>query len=908
MNPVIPGLLLLALGDVATVVAQPTAYQLEKGKLEQRVGGLDAIGGSGDWLLSNGLLCATVSGVDHETGLSVTGGWLVDLGHCGRDDDQFLYTHVLPAMARDRILPATEITASQDAEGASLTVQRIDGNLRMSIRYSMVVSDPAQLDIETRLWRAGDGEDLSMVGQLWLHPSRALTPFSLATKDRQYSVGYQYTAFDRDDNADAVGAMLPSDLTILVGGDMAGPGISYGIESLSAELIDAEGEASALMQFTLVEADYTNQAWLVEPLWFGGDGKPGRLEMLQSLFMNLEQGEVFLSRQRIHVSDRAEVASITDRIYQGSWLSGVLDVGQARIAVYDEEDNPITEARPDQNGAYRFRIPAGLDSVQLRLRTPWSEDQQLSVAVSGDEQVVAPIHTTPPGIVRLPRGKTMRLVFVGQGETPDPQFYDDLSDYSLGGVGLAASPQSNSVALVGDDDDPLQLPLPAGEYRVYATRGPLYGVTSQDLQVEAKRTVTLALDAPQKQVDVGAWVGTDFHVHTGFSFDSAIAPSQQLRSFIAQGAEVLVATEHDNVVDLGALAGVLGLGDRLTVIGGTEMTGMAQAGESPRTIGHSNVYPLVADSSAFAGGLPMHEGKRLGKVIGEIRRDHPGVIIQLNHPRDVEAPDADLAYFDHLSSGERFNPGLSLENIQNRSLVEVDSSTGLRDLDFDVLELANGANLALYQQVRADWLSLILQGEYRPAVASSDSHHLRHPVAMPRSYVAYPDEPTHPIDTNTLMQQVRKGRIFGSNGPIPRVVLHNAAGEQAGIGETARGNKFYLVLSADGADWVDIGQAWVYLNGTVLRGGPIKKGEEWDLPIEVDEDSFIFVEFYGKPGEAYAAVAPDYIPMAYTNPIWIDADADGAWQAPGIATLPMAISKPGSLPSVPPERDQPDQF
>lgn len=893
-------LLWLAVGLPLAGLAAPAAVQLDRANLEQRPGGLDAIAGVGDWLLTNGVLCAAVSDIGHEVGLSASGGWLVDLGHCGRNDDQFLYTHVLPAMARDRILPAREIEAHSDGERATLTVLRQDDTLQMSVRYSVERAEPEVLSLETRVTRVGDGEALPMLGQLWLHPHRVLTPYSLATGQPALSAGYEYSAFDRDDSADAIGAMLPADLTILVGGDKAGPGISYGIQSVSAERIDRDGKVEPLLQFTLVENDYTNQAWLTEGLWLGGGGKPGRLEMFQSLFMDLAQDESVVIRQRILVSDRSEVASITNRVYRGPWLSGKLDTDQARIAVFDGEGNPLTEARSDAAGNYRLRLPVGMDGVQLRVRTPWSEDQHVVVELTGSDQQIAPIHTRPPGKLRLPRGETMRLVFIGQGETPDPQFNSDLSGYALGGRPLPVSPQSNSIALVGDTADPREIALPAGRYRVYATRGTLYSVASQDLEIHPKQSVSLALEAPEPVVEVGQWVSADFHVHSGYSFDSATAPIDQLRSFVAQGADVLVATEHDNVVDLSGVASAAGLDDRLTVMGGAELTGMAQVGEAPRTMGHANVYPLAADPSTFAGGLPLHEGKRLHRVMGEIRSAHPQALVQLNHPRDVNAPDADLAYFDHLSRGEKFNPGLALGNVQNRSLLEPDPASGLRDLDFDVLELANGRDLALYQQVRADWLSLILQGEYRPAVASSDSHHAYDPVAMPRSFVAYEGPRQHPVDIAKVLDGVRQGRVFGSSGPIPRVVLRNDQGQQAGIGETASGSSFYLVLSADAAPWVDVSQAWVYLNGVVLKGGPIRKGQEWDLPIEVEQDSFITVEIYGEPGAAYSAVAPGYTPMAYTNPIWIDADGDGRWQPPGIATLPMAISDPGSLPGSPP--------
>ncbi len=891
--------LLLLLPDAA-LGAGLAAQQLDRGNLHQRVGGVDAIGGMGDWLLTNGTLCATISDKQHESGLSASGGWLVDLGHCGRQDDQFNYSHLMLNMEREGILPVTHIETSRQQQQVAIVVQRANEFLQATVRYSMSVDEPQQLTIDTELQRIAAGNDVAMVGQIWLHPDRVLTPFSISSRDRSYSAGYQYTAFERESGTDALNAMMPADLTILVASDAVGPGISYGIQSLSGVLVAADGSEREVMQFTLVETDYTNQVWLSRPLWFGGEGRPGRLEMLQSLFMDIEQGETLRIRQRILVSDRAEVASISDRIYQGPWITGQLDTTEARIAVYDEADNPLTEARPAADGSFRLRLPGDITRCQLRVRTPWGEERRIDVDLAAGDLQLQPIVTAAPATLALPRGQTMRLVFVGRGDTGNPEFNSDMSGFRLGSESVPVSSQSNSVSLVGDDDDLAALQIAPGQYRIYATRGPEYTVTSQDIELASGDSMQLELAAPELALQLPGWLSADFHVHSGYSFDSAISPQQRLRSFVAQGASVLVATEHDNVVDMAAVARAQGLGKRLTVISGAEITGMARAGQTPNTIGHINVFPLARDGDAFAGGLPMHEGKRLRQVMTEVRAGNADALVQLNHPRNVKMPDADLAFFDHLSIGERFNPGLPLHNIQNRSLIEADAS-GARDIDFDVLELANGAELELYQRVRADWLSLILQGEYRPALASSDSHHLRDPVAMPRSYVAYDGELQHPVDSSAILAAVRKGRVYGSTGPIPSVELHNDAGEHAGIGGMLWGNNLILRVSARAAPWVDISQVWVYLNGVVLMGGPIAPDQQLEIPLTVTGDSFVFVEFYGEAGEVYSAVAPGYRPMAFTNPLWIDADGDGQWQAPGLDRLPLAISRPTSLPSQHPD-------
>ena len=58
------------------------------------------------------------------------------------------------------------------------------------------------------------------------------------------------------------------------------------------------------------------------------------------------------------------------------------------------------------------------------------------------------------------------------------------------------------------------------------------------------------------------------------------------------------------------------------------------------------------------------------------------------------------------------------------------------------------------------------------------------------------------------------------------------------------------------------------------------------VPLEFASDSFVTVEVQGDPlGEdagRYRAVAPGFTPLAFSNPIFVDADGDGAWTAPGL--------------------------
>jgi hypothetical protein len=51
-------------------------------------------------------------------------------------------------------------------------------------------------------------------------------------------------------------------------------------------------------------------------------------------------------------------------------------------------------------------------------------------------------------------------------------------------------------------------------------------------------------------------------------------------------------------------------------------------------------------------------------------------------------------------------------------------------------------------------------------------------------------------------------------------------------------------------------------------------------------NSFVTVEIEGQPGRVYSALAPGFEPFAFTNPIFVDADGDGHWTAPGLPSPP----------------------
>jgi hypothetical protein len=334
----------------------------------------------------------------------------------------------------------------------------------------------------------------------------------------------------------------------------------------------------------------------------------------------------------------------------------------------------------------------------------------------------------------------------------------------------------------------------------------------------------------------------------------------------------------------------LGLADRIVSVIGAEVTGTFHGGETPFTIGHLNAFPLAYSRSAYRGGAPRSEGVRVRGVIGELRAAAGGApFVQINHPRESGPDDVgDGSFFSHLGvAGKPFDPTAPLAAKRNRSLAEAGPG-GLRDLDFSGIEVLNGKRLDRYRLARADWLSLFLQGVRRIATANSDSHSRGEIVAVPRNYIAVASDDIARFDERALLASLRAGHSFGTSGPLVFARLG-----KAGPGETFVGDRGELRVDVRAAPWVPVRELRVYVNARLEAQQPIAAGARATLPLRFARDGFVFVEVRGPAEGAYASVLPGNEPFAFTNPILVDADRDGAWAPPGLSKpAPPLLAEP----------------
>lgn len=837
------------------------------------VGGPDADAGIGDYALSNGVLCAAVAAPEHETFLSPRGGTLIDLGYCGRANDQWSSLHALPNFDRERVLPITTVRTEIASGEARLISEGEAGGLRVRVTHALSSARPRELRVTTEITRLAGGGRVFGHAELAMHPSAQLRSFHLMRRHRERSHGFQHPG------GDSLWSMLDmvsaEDVHVLVGAESLPP-ISYGLEMRSASARSAAGKTRKLSSFSVTGEDFTMTAVAAREFWFGG-ATPGLMQLLQIPLMSLDEGETLVLERAIHVGARADVASTADRLLPGAVLvTGRVDDARARIHFTTAKGAPVSEVRPAPDGSFKLRLPPG--SYRARATAPGGRKRVREFSLGAKGGSLAPFELGGAATLTLPRGRTMRLVFLGLGKTKTPHFDDDGLGLSIGKGKLRKGSADNVISLASAETDASEVVLAPGRYRVLATRGLEYDVRETEFALAAGETRALELAAPARALESPGWLGADLHVHSAESMDATLPLPQQLAAFTAHGGEVVVTTEHDRVVDARPTIARLGLGDRIAGVVGAEVTGTFHGGDTPFTIGHLNAFPLRYERTASRGGAPRSEGVRIRAIIAELRAASPA-FVQINHPRESKPGKVgDGSYFSHLGvNGEPFEPARPLGAEGNRVLIERDAASGLRDLDFSGIEVLNGKRFSRYRLVRADWLSLLLQGERRTATANSDSHSLGEIVAVPRNYVAVADDAIGAFDEAALMAALHAGRSFGTTGPLPFVRLGSAR-----PGDTFAGGSGELRVTVRAAPWVPVSELRVYVNAELVATRPIAAGRSAALPLRFARDSFVFVEVEGRANETYSAVLPGYTPFAFTNAIYVDADRDGEWTAPGL--------------------------
>jgi hypothetical protein len=421
----------------------------------------------------------------------------------------------------------------------------------------------------------------------------------------------------------------------------------------------------------------------------------------------------------------------------------------------------------------------------------------------------------------------------------------------------------------------IEVKVPVGSYLVYASRGPEYTLDQKVVEVleDEHRELIFTIDKVVKPANL---ISIDPHMHTQNSDGDLLIP-ERIKSVVAEGVDVAVATDHNYIIDYAPALRELGLSEYLAVIRGNEVT-------TSRVI-HFNTYPLKPRPDEEHNGAINPLAEEASTLFKASRKKDPECILQVNHPRA-----GTLGYFNNFHLDQE-SAAYALNTF---------------DTSFDVLEIVNGPYYYDSNQAAIeDWLHLLNRGYFFPLIGSSDSHSAdSEEPGYSRTYVYYEGEKGENLNLAALMKSIKKGRSFASNGPLVEFKMDGKY--IPGDAFTSKDGKADIQITVQGAPWISVDEIRVIVNGERKIIFPVKTRENLiikfteEISLNLVKDSYIAVEVLGKKSLYPVVQRPSWsgkledavLPYALTNPVFIDVDGNKRFDPP----LPEKIKLTTNIP------------
>lgn len=581
---------------------------------------------------------------------------------------------------------------------------------------------------------------------------------------------------------------------------------------------------------------------------------------------DLEQRTSFRLRPRVH-HDEKLILTLSPRGLAGAlrslafargrplpevWCTLPYQPAGAEVQLLDGDGRVHMSSRPDAQGRVVLPLePGGTLRAVARAYGHAPSDEQ-------------PLVPGGPCTLTIPRGGQIR-VHVRDARTREalPARIRILpirgtARFSLGPDHRGAGAGDTTLAPLGGR----AAPVPSGHYRVLVMHGPEWSVWEEEVDVSP--TFSPRVDALlARQIEPGDFVACDLHVHSHLSADSQVSLTDRLATLAAEGVELAVPTEHNHVGEYATTADALGM-TGLRSVPGVEITSDAPA------LGHFNAYPFPRDPTRPGNGAPPHDNLVPSALFASLHRLDPDMVVQINHPRF----EGGIGYFD---------------------VMRLDARTGAADprysAAFDAVEVFNGFDLARperVEQVFLDWLKLLARGQRVAATGSSDSHEVRYQLAgYPRTYAHVRREERD--DARAIVRAIKSGRSFVTSGPFVEARIG-----EGGPGDTVQADdaEVRLRVRVRTPDWMQVDRLEVFvgderahartLTRPVLRRARASRrapsaptDREERVTLSIAEDTFVIVRVSGSESLERFFGRAEVKPLAFTNPIFVDADGDG---------------------------------
>lgn len=599
-----------------------------------------------------------------------------------------------------------------------------------------------------------------------------------------------------------------------------GDGVAYGFRSYQFDAPSTPA-VGAMVYLTKSAARVSGMGGLSDVLtWADQEARerPGRL-------LIPAQGSKTYVRDLVVARSLADVEArflALDQVATGTVRVTVTEGGQpmpdARVVLLDAATNRLVSLAPvDAQGQATLTAPPGAYRAQAavlgRAVLPPTE-----VTLTAGQQTPLPLNVGPARtlsvFVKDPFGRPLSAKV--QVRCPG----QCASKWSAYARFWEIEPQSDELAAIAyvPVSGQARLAVPPGEYQVVVTRGPEFNawpdtfpngrgvdLRDQDASLEA----TLA-----RVVDSTGWLSADLHVHAVNSADSSPTNEHRVASFLAEGVDTIVSTDHDFVTDFRPVIAALGATEQLGNVVGSEI--------SPGW-GHHNAFPLVRDTSFVGGAIDWAGGLegatyRPSQLHAHVRERFPDAVLQLNHPRGNQGLFTNIK-LDTLTDATHLNPLLeAMEPAPGATL----DDTKLFSHDWDALELQNGFNLST--PTLNDWFVFLSRGLKKTGTSVSDSHSaFASPAGYGRTFIRVANDAITALDATELARALTQGHASGTNGPFLVVTAQklDAAGAPVGavhdVGDTvsiAAGEKVRIAVEVQAPEWMQFDQLELHAHGT----------------------------------------------------------------------------------------------
>jgi len=424
--------------------------------------------------------------------------------------------------------------------------------------------------------------------------------------------------------------------------------------------------------------------------------------------------------------------------------------------------------------------------------------------------------------------------------------------------------------------------LPPGDYEVSVTHGYVYEPYEGTVTITANQSTPLSVTLP-KLVDTSGFLALDSHVHAGPSIDSRLDVGTRLLSVAADGIEVFVHSDHEIISDYTPQLADAGLTGTMAVVAGEEVTATIPE--------HTNMFPVQPDPTHLRGAPVPWFGLDFDHIFAAERARGAG-ITELNHPR------MGCAWMCLI----KWNRITGLPDVTDPSAIGMLPGTNPWSWDFDAFEYINGIKSVTLDPANPDstgilddWLAFANLGHPKTAVGVSDVHGTDE-VGNARTYYATSDTVATFQEAN-LVSAIKEHRALVSTGAFARVQINGTA--NMGDTITATGGTVDLHVHIEALPELSITHFVVLVNcdqvAKIAATSPsavVKYDGTITIPVARDATVVVLAMGGKLPMGLEQGGDPTQMPRATTNPIFVDVDGNGVFDAPGGKTCTYDLSAP----------------